>query len=94
MARERWPNCCCSSALLDLLVRSQHVSPCRHHAGITSIDPYGRRLYAFLQKAGGNVTAPFDLVGMSLSTGEVMSHVLACKEGAYCPWSLEFMPSL
>jgi len=68
---------------------------CRYlidNGGITAIDPYARRLYAFLQKVGGNITDPFDLVGIDMTSGEVMSRVQACKQPAYCPWSLEFLP--
>ena len=60
--------------------------------GIATFDSTSRVIYTLLQKQGGDVSDPMDLVGVSVDTGKIVSNPTFCVSGRDCPWSIEFGP--
>lgn len=58
------------------------------HGSESTIDWKNRILWAILQPQG-NITTPFDLVGVNIETGKVVSNPQLCNQN--CPWALEYL---
>lgn len=62
------------------------------NGNIVTIDSKSGILYAQFQPSN-NASAPFDLVGVDVTSGQVKSHAPLCQDPANCPWSMEFRPT-
>ncbi|EGD73469.1 hypothetical protein PTSG_05174 [Salpingoeca rosetta] len=62
------------------------------NGNIVTVDSRSGVIYAQFQSSN-NQTAPFDIVGVDVSTAKVVSHAPLCVDPADCPWSMEFRPT-
>ena len=62
------------------------------NGNIVTVDSRAGVIYAQLQSSS-NSSAPFDIVGVNVTTAQVVSHAPLCQDPALCPWSMEFRPT-
>jgi hypothetical protein len=55
---------------------------------ISAFDHQDRILYIAMTQA--QLKRDYFLVGINVDTAQIVSHVVLCQVGTYCPWSLEW----